>query len=167
MEEKQTPASIYKPDLSLKRKLGNVDISKLIDEDVVKKVEQVMESSADKILTEVSGEIANINRYISIVKDKGQFSVICKSELVAAAFSVKSKAGICGYPLISALAKSLYLFCETRKDNEKLTKQELDIISWHGEAISAILAKQLKEDDNDFARELQSELEKIKATFIK
>jgi hypothetical protein len=126
-----------------------------------------MENSSDKILDEVFNEVSSIRDNIYLMKKKGELSADCKNKLVKSAFSVKSIAGLCSYPLVSALAKSLYLFCETRKDDAKLTKQEIDIISWHDNAISAILAKQLKEDNNEFGKGLLIELEKIKSTFIK
>lgn len=169
MEEldKNNNVAVYKPDLSLKKKIGNIDLSQALDEAVIKKAEKVVEDSSDKILNEVTNEVTAIKKHIKSIQEKGIFSPDEKSQIVATAFSVKSKAGLCHYTLISELAKSLYLFCETRKDNVKLTKQEVDIISWHGDAISAILSRQIKVSDDDFGRELLSELEKIKASFIK
>ncbi len=165
MEEKK-PAMIYNPDFSLKRKIGNVDISKIIDETVIKKGESIIEDSADRILQEILQEVTIIDNHINMLQEQKQFTGNSKAEIISVAFSIKSKAGLCGYPLVSALAKSLHLFCETQADGTKLLKQQLDIILWHREAIRAVLSNKLKDKNSEFAKALLVELEKIKTNFL-
>jgi hypothetical protein len=156
--------AVFEPNFSLKKKIGNINISSILNEKVIAKAEMVIESSSDFLKKDIASEIDQIN---SIISASEGMSINSLNKIIPLAFSVKSHAGLCGYPLISAMAKSLYLFCEAREQiDAPLTKQEQEIITWHGQTITTIFQKNITQGEgSEFGKGLLSELGNIKEKF--
>lgn len=155
---------VYEPNFSLKKKIGNINLNTILNEKVIAKAEMVVESSSDLLKQNVLSEIEQVNALIGLGE---KLNVEAFKQIVPLAFSIKSHAGLCGYPLISAIAKSLYLFCEAREQVQTpLTKQEKDIALWHGQTITIIFQRNITQDESgEFGKGLISELSNIKEKF--
>lgn len=166
MNSKQKEISVFEPNFSLKKKIGNINISTVLNDQAIMRAQKVVESSSDYLKKEISDEISQINE---ITKQKNQniLSIDSTKNIIPLAFSIKSHAGICGYPLISTVAKSLYLFCEAVSlKKTELNEQESNIVSWHIDTISIIFDKNITENESStFGKGLVAELVKIKEKF--
>lgn len=162
MDDQKTPA-IYEPDKSLKEKVGST--VNLIPEERIKAAEKVVERSAGDILKQIGDEIEKIYAIKSRVKNPESFSNDIYDDIIKSAFSIKSSASICGYPILTSIAKSLYLFCESKKD-KVIDEKAMDIILWHITSMKIVLDRRAKGNAGKFYGELSDLLEEIKTKFI-
>ncbi len=162
----ENTVKIFEPDFSLKRKLGGIDITFILNEQVIQRAEKAIDSSSRKIFGQISAEIRKLQKKVDKLKKSRAISQSEMQELIDSAFFVKSKAGFIEYQLITLLAMSLYLFCEKRLRAKSLSEQEIEIIYWHVESIITIFDHEVKDHTSDFGKELQEELKKIKIKFI-
>jgi len=160
---------VFEPDKSLQAKVGG-SISKVLSGKAVEAAEKVVENSAGEILKLVSLEIEKIRAVPASVNEAVEKKVpVPKAEvdkLIASAFFIKSNAGLCGYQLVSEMAKSLYLFVETRNSAIAINEQEFEIIAWHIEAIAELIKQKQQSVETDFGKELLKQLAVIKSQFV-
>lgn len=103
----------YKPDFSLKEKIGkDINMSEIFTKDVIENSQQVINKTQKDFLKWVENDLKTLeNAYLALTKNQAgdKENLI---EVKRAAFSVKAQAGTFGFDLGSAVAKSLYDFCE-------------------------------------------------------
>ncbi len=157
---------IYEPDTSLKARVGKAGIMRLSNILVIQEAERVVLSFGHKILKELAIEVSKIEKILALLKRDNNLSTDSIRSLVSSAFFIKSNAGFCDYPLISAMGRSLYLFCETCRKKGKVDSKEVTIIGWHIESIKVIMDKQIKAMGGTFGKELLIQLEKFKDKFV-
>lgn len=101
----------YKPDFSLKEKIG-VNINEILTKEVVNDSQEVINKSRKDFLKWVDNDLQTLeSAYAELEKapDTGSAYAI---EIQKSAFSCKAQAGTFGFDLGSAVAKSLYDFLE-------------------------------------------------------
>ncbi len=100
------------PDFSLKEKIGkDINVKEIFTKDVVEESQEVINETAEDFLKWVENDLSAIHdAYEALCKTPDDES--CLKAMKKFAFTMKSQAGTFGYDLGSAVAKSLYDFCE-------------------------------------------------------
>lgn len=166
MIKKEEEILIYEPDMTLKERIGKAGLKRLTNSLILEQAEKVVDGFGNKILKALSNEVITIERILTTLKKEGTISPDSMKKLVSSAFFIKSNAGFCDYQLISAIGKSLYLYCETSRKKGQMDAKEIAIINWHIESIKTILEKQIKAGGGAFGRELLIQLDKFKMKFV-
>lgn len=136
--EQQTDDEVieFKPDFSLKEKIGkDINISEIFTKDVIENSQQVINKTQKDFLKWVENDLRNIENSLSALSKNQEAGAQYLQEVKRAAFSVKAQAGTFGFDLGSAVAKSLYDFCETMYRNDP---GHLIIIRKHADTLNTI-----------------------------
>ena len=149
----------YKPDFSLKEKIGkDVNMSDIFSKDAIEASQVVINKTQKDFLKWVENDLKTLeNAYNAVVKNQaaGTENV---DEIKRSAFSVKAQAGTFGFDLGSAVAKSLYDFCETQY---KIDPNHLIIIRKHLDTLNTIFHKGVVGDGGKMGGAVHSALGKL------
>ena len=144
---------IIEADYSLKKKAGNVDISKYISPEKVRQAEEVVETKKAQMQEDIYNDILELEKAfiklpeVADVKPSLLF-------ITDTALNVKSNAAMANYILATEFAKSLYQFCMNLSD---LDDNDAKIVKAHIDALKNIF-KYKKTDTGD-----QTDRELLKA----
>lgn len=151
---------IYAPDRTLHAKIGNVDLDRIITPQVIRSAQEAIAQSADQFLNECTLALQDLDRSSEeFFKSPGDAERLLPP-IVNAAFSIKTKAGLGGYDLISTLAKSLQQHCELL-EGKKPAPKNLDLIRWHIGSIKLLLAGRVKGNGGGAGTAIMAELQRI------
>lgn len=149
----------YKPDFSLKEKIGkDVNMSDIFSKDAIEASQQVINKTQKDFLKWVENDLKTLeNAYGAVIKNQaaGAENV---DEIKRSAFSVKAQAGTFGFDLGSAVAKSLYDFCETQYQSDP---NHLIIIRKHLDTLNTIFHKGVVGDGGKMGGAVHSALGKL------
>lgn len=145
--DKETPpdetVKILPPDYTLRKKVGNADLGRLLSPQIVAAAQQVITQSADQFFDECVTDVQKLERGIQDIGSAPDKTEQILHEMSAVTFSLRTKAGIGGYDLVSVLAKSLHQHC-TQTGDSALTPTQLRIMQWHVESLVQLLKLKVK-----------------------
>lgn len=133
-------AQVIPPPDDLKRKAVNFKkgLNLELSESETRKVEGVVEASADRFLTEIGDKLQAV-RVQSANLSEGDPSVAGYLDAIrSVSLDIKGMGGTFGYPLLSAIAKSLNDFT---KKMDTATETQLSVIRHHLDALQVILVQ--------------------------
>lgn len=150
----------FKPNFGLKEKIGNdITISEILTADAIKNSQQVINDSQKDFLKWVDNDLKTLD---ALYKEAAKDSSKALEHVVAiqkSAFSVKAQSGTFGYDLGSAIAKSLYDFCENNymvgDDNHLL------VIRKHIDTLNTIFRRNVQGDGGNVGQQVYSALGKL------
>lgn len=152
---------LYEPDRGLKEKLGDdVTMDDILSPKVVEEAEKVIERAHDDLLAGIRNELKVLEQALDNLREEPEATTPFK-HLVGAAFAIKSTAGMCGYPMASALAKSLHVFCEFGRRAGPVSDRDVKIISCHLDAIRAVFVQKIPGYGGKTGRSVMTELERL------
>lgn len=147
------------PDFALKNKIGkDVNISEIFNTEAIKASQQVINDSQKDFLKWVENDLRNLESYFAAVRkdqSKGDEAV---TEVKKAAFSIKAQSGTFGFDLGSAVAKSLYDFCE---NNYTQNPDHLVILRKHIDTLKTIFHKKIVGDGGKVGAAVHTALGKL------
>ncbi len=153
--------TILPPDYTLKKAIGNVEMSKMLDEAVVAQAQQNVDSKQEDFLQWIGEDIAKLERAFTDLTVKLKPGNLHLEELRRIAISIKSQAGTFGFTLASSVARSLYTFC----DNFGFTEAQALVLRKHIDAIKLILQKRITGDGGPVGQELLKDMAKLVSKF--
>ena len=166
MPNETTPdddVKILPPDHALLKKLEGADLNQLLSIKVVEAAQGVISQASDQFLDECLSHFAELQKAQKTLETDATKVQAELGKMVAASFALKSKAGLGGYDLISAIAKSLHQRCELLVGKSPTTTS-LSLIRWHIDSMGQLLAMKVKGTGGNAGAAIQAELDKIAAT---
>jgi len=154
-------AVILEADQTLMRKLGGVSLDKIISTDAIKSAEGIISNAASSLYDDCLKESESLQTITAQLEKTPQLDEATTKKIIDVSFAIKSKAGQSGYDLVSALAKSLHLFCEGMPNTHSETSA-LKIIIWHMKSIRQLLAANMRGIGGSVGTAIMTEMEKLK-----
>lgn len=153
---------VFQPDMSLKQKLGtNVSFDQVVTAEVVTSAEEVIVTSSGDILAGLLEDLGRLQLAVAPLKANSVGSTTL-ADVIAAAFAIKSNAGLCGYPFASSLAKSLHVYCEIETARaQPLSEKSLKIIRTQVAGLNTIFANKITGDGGQIGAAILGELNKL------
>jgi hypothetical protein len=160
MERNDTASEtiIYEPDYSLKHKLGGYQS---LEDILVPRLIEEAERTVTKM--ELLEQLLEDMRHLKAETSKLKSSSI--PVIIEMAFSIKSKAGLCGYSLASALGKSLHVFCETLEPDAVLGTKEQEIIRCLVQALKTVFDQKVTGNGGAVGEAITAELKRLAVRF--
>jgi hypothetical protein len=128
----------------------------------VQSAQQVIANASDQLLEESVAEAAALERIMAGLSIPEKLKQTL-ADIYSHAFSLKSKAGLGGYDLVSILAKSLQQYCE-RIGDSNITTANRAIIKWHIESLRRLLDMKVKGAGGTIGAAILAELSKLGLT---
>lgn len=150
----------YKPDFSLKEKIGkDININEILNTENIKASQQVINDSQKDFLKWVDNDLKTLEAFYRQAASDPSNALTAVVDIQKSAFSVKSQSGTFGYDLGSAIAKSLYDFCENNYvvgDNKHIL-----VIRKHIDTLNTIFHKNIKGDGGKIGQQVYDALGKL------
>ncbi len=157
---------ILPQDYTLKKKIGpGVDIRDILQPEIIEKSQELIGEGRPEFLEEVKIELASLDTAYQAAMENLSASDAGKhiSELRRAAFSIKSKAGTFGFDLATAVAKSLYTFCDRHWRPEE---NHMTVLAKHIETLQVIFSQNIEGDGGEIGRNLLADMQKLVKKFV-
>ena len=153
---------VFQPDTSLKQKLGpHASFDQVVGNEAMTAAEDVIAKSSAEILAGLLEELGHLQEAAAQLKANSPGSTAL-TRVIVAAFSIKSSAGLCGYPFASSLAKSLHVFCELDAvRHQPLSPKSLKIIQSQIAGLKTIFANKITGDGGQVGAAILDELRKL------
>jgi len=163
MAEEEKKAKILEPENRIKKKIGeHVDVFALIPAEVVERAEKEVEKVKDSFSNDNKKDIQNLRKIFDEMKNdmlEGRTSFdFVSAKIAESVLDVKSRAGMCGYPLATEVATSLLKFCNKKGGTKE---RDIKIIDTHISALETIYRDGITGDGGHVGRSIISELKKI------
>lgn len=123
-----------------------------LDVEILKKVEEKIESMAGDYSTWVADELLRLDEALRKLKDPEANLRHVMARINRGAHEMRGQGGIFGYPLITEFAKSLFL--TTSKHYQSLTDNEYELIKAHIDAIKVVINEKVEGDGGETGRAL-------------
>lgn len=153
---------VLEADQSMMRKLGGISLDKIISTDAIKSAETIISSAASSLYDDCVKEGNNLQGIAVQLEQSGKLDATTTKKIIDISFSIKAKSGQSGHDLISALAKSLHLFCEDALASHS-GESGIKIILWHMKSIRQLLAANTRGTGGPIGTAIIAEMEKLKA----
>ena len=151
---------IHAPDKTLHKKIGNVNLDQVLSPQIVKTAQGRIEQAAEEFAADSIEQLKELTTVMNSLSQAPDDTTNLMPQVINAAFSLKTKTGIGGYDLVSALAKSLQLYAEQLGD-KPLGQKNLEIMQWHMASITALLTAKIKGDGGPTGVAIRQEIEKL------
>lgn len=154
----------YKPDMSLKLKIGkDINIGEILSNENIKGAQQVINDSQKDFVKWIENDLRTLEGYFAEAYADADNALNAVVGIQKYAFSIKSQSGTFGYDLGSAIAKSLYDFCENNYvvgDNKHIL-----IIRKHLDTLNTIFRKRITGDGGAIGQQIYQELGRLITKF--
>ncbi len=155
-ETRADGTQIIKPDYSLKEKLGDLDINKVLSSEKVQQAEEIIEERKEDFSKEVAEDILELEKiYEKALKKPADYKVHV-GKMMNVTLNIKSSSGIFGYPLATRFAQSLFSFLSVVKNLDEVSARMMDA---HIKALKMIYRDNIQGDGGDAGKELLRELQ--------
>jgi hypothetical protein len=153
---------IFQPDTALKEKLGpNASFDQIVSPQAIAAAQDVITQSSDDILAALKADLMRLQHGVDRLA-AGQAAEAALQPVIEAAFAIKSKAGLCGYPFASALAKSLHVFCELDTiRTQPLAAKSIQIIRSQAAGLRTVFTNKITGDGGKVGAAILGELQKL------
>lgn len=160
MELEDSEVVELKPDFSLKNKIGkDVQLRDVFTKESIKESQQVINDSQKDFLKWVENDLKNLENAYSSARADPSASTVSADEIKRGAFSIKAQAGTFGFTLGSAIAKSLYDFCE--KDYREAEPGHLIVIRKHIDTLNTIFHQRIEGDGGKIGLAIHKDLGRL------
>ncbi|MBM3618717.1 MAG: hypothetical protein FJX23_09300 [Alphaproteobacteria bacterium] len=154
----------YKPDFSLKNKIGkDVSIGEILTTTNIKDAQGVINDSQKDFVKWIENDLRTLEGYFAEAYADADNALDAVVGIQKYAFSIKSQSGTFGYDLASAIAKSLYDFCENNYvvgDNKHIL-----IIRKHLDTLNVIFKRKITGDGGNVGQQVYQALGKLITKF--
>jgi len=155
--DKSADVKVFAPDRSLQAKVGTTVLDKLFTPEVIKNAEEKIVESQDNFVAEGFKNIDELEGLLGEIRKKPTEISRLLNNIITVAFALKSQAGIGGYDLIAALAKSLHVYCE---ESEKIefNEKNIEIIEWHITSLRKLASAEIKGTGGEIGEKIMAEI---------
>lgn len=149
---------VYQPDMRLREKLGRgLSLEKMFTIEIIEEAQKAVASMeaelTEKLLLEF-GLLANAAQFI----EPGEGQQMRLSRTGEIAFAIKCHAGFCNYPLVSALARALYLFCDLLNEG-KISAREIEVVHCIVNGIRVVFEQKITGDGGAVGKAIAVEVQ--------
>lgn len=127
-----------------------------IDPEIMKLVESKIQDMAGDYATWIADEIVKLDRTLHELKNEGAPIRDLINKINKYAHEMRGQGGLFGYPLITEISKSLFLF--TQKGQSVVPENEFELLKAHVDAIKVVVSERVEGDGGDIGRALLSGL---------
>ena len=159
VQSEKNQVKIIAADLSLKKKLGSASLDQIFSAKVVQRAQDVIKESSDEFIKECFDELNNLKQAVNKLSDEKKSQTAIR-DVISSSFSIKAKAAIGGYDLVSTIANSLHLRCEIL-GSESVVPSSLAIIKWHEDTLGSLLKLGVKGSGGQMGDAILQELGKV------
>ncbi|MEK9968011.1 MAG: Hpt domain-containing protein [Ferrovibrio sp.] len=141
----------------LKRKAVNykTGMSIKLDEETLKKVEQLVENSSAEFLNETVESLKGLREALGRAASDPSARREVLEHIREEAFQIKGMGGVFGYPLLTEFAKSLHDFL---KELEDLDELQQEIVSIHVDTLYVVVSHRIKGSGGALEAQLRASL---------
>jgi len=158
LNEEEDEAIIVKADYTLLRKFAGASLDKIFSPEAISAAEKAITDAAGGLYAECVEEGKKLQTLVARLKEGPSAATL--QDLIDTAFSAKTKAGLAGFDLVAALAKSLQILCE-KTSLAELVPATIQIIEWHIQSISQLLTLKVKGNGGEAGKAILAEIEKL------
>jgi hypothetical protein len=154
-------ARIIRPNLTLNSKV-TVGGPGAVDEAMLEKAEQVIQSMSDDYLKWVKDDLARLAKAFAVLKSAGGQSPDTAAQLdaiFAVSHDIKGQGGSFDYQLMTTVGNQLCRFIEAL--NGKADAAAIEVIELHVNALQAVMAQKLKGDGGAIGKKFLAGLEQV------
>jgi HPt (histidine-containing phosphotransfer) domain-containing protein len=141
----------------LKRKAVNykTGMSIKLDEETLKKMEQLVENSSAEFLNETVDSLKGLREALGRAATDPSARREVLDHIREEAFQIKGMGGVFGYPLLTEFAKSLHDFL---KELEDLDELQQEIVSIHVDTLYVVVSHKIKGSGGPLEAQLRASL---------
>lgn len=141
----------------LKRKAVNykTGMSIKLDEETLKKMEQLVENSSAEFLSETVESLKGLREALGRAATEPSARREVLDHIREEAFQIKGMGGVFGYPLLTEFAKSLHDFL---KELEDLDELQQEIVSIHVDTLYVVVSHKIKGSGGPLEAQLRASL---------
>lgn len=141
----------------LKRKAVNykTGMSIKLDEETLKKMEQLVENSSAEFLNETVESLKGLREALGRAATDPSARREVLDHIREEAFQIKGMGGVFGYPLLTEFAKSLHDFL---KELEDLDELQQEIVSIHVDTLYVVVSHKIKGSGGPLEAQLRASL---------
>lgn len=151
---------IHEPDRGLQIKVGMTNLDQVFTPKLVEESQTLIEESAESFWEESLVLMESVKKTIAALQTASGNEGPALKQLVDDAFAIKTKTGIGGYTLITALAKSLQHHAEcAQKDG--LSAKLMAALKWHIDSMEQFFTLRLKGDGGATGAAIMKELARL------
>lgn len=157
---------VYMPDTRLKDKLGNgLTLEKLFTIEIIEEAQKVVSSLEEELTAKLLLEFGLLEVASKRLQPTAEehITLVTISEI---AFAIKSHAGFCNYPLVSALARALYLFCDMLHEG-RITPKEIEVVLCIVNGIRVVFDQKITGDGGAVGKAIAVEVQDMVLTAAK
>ncbi len=156
--QQEDNVKIFEPDHGLHVKIGGTSLDQVLPPEAVEAAQAVIQESADQFLAESFTEMDKLEAAFGNWRKAAGADGL--TAIVRTAFAVKTAAGVGGYDLVAALAKSLHLYCE-RSLEVGAPPLKASILEWHVSSLRTLLTARIKGMGGAAGEAVMAEVEKL------
>lgn len=158
-------AKIFKALVGINKKLGkNAKFQDVVDKATIQEAEQTASKLQIFFQQAIADDFKELKRVVERLKPHN-ISNREYNKIYDLSFSLKSRAGNAGLALVSKVANSLYLFCDTLLDSN-FPIDGYDVVKVHFHAIEQILTAKFDSENTEKALRLLNGLETLRNKVI-
>jgi HPt (histidine-containing phosphotransfer) domain-containing protein len=141
----------------LKRKAVNykTGLSLKLDEETLKKMEQLVENSSAQFLDETVEGLKTLREQLGRAATDPSSRAEVLEHIREESFQIKGMGGVFGYPLLTEFAKSLHDFLKELTDLDELQQE---IVSIHIDTLYVVVAHRIKGSGGPLEAQLRASL---------
>lgn len=133
-----------------------VDIPR-INPEIISMVEAKVNEMAGDYSTWVASEITRLADNLNKLREPGANVRLLFQQINASAHEMRSQGGLFGYPLVTDVCKSLFLY--TNKNAAALSDNEFELLKAHVDAVRVIIGQKIGGDGGDTGKALLTGLQ--------
>lgn len=158
--ETDSKVTILPPDRSLQKKIGTADLGRILSPEAIGKAQDVIASAADAFLQESLAETEKLENLLQSLEDSKEKNREALRNMTAAAFNLRSKAGLGGYDLVANLARSLHRYGEQIAETQAAAVNTA-LMAWHIDSIKRLLNLGVKGMGGELGAAIMVELNRL------
>lgn len=150
-----------RPNETLKRKALNFEkgLGLTLTDQEQAHVESAVDNSRDSFISQVAGKLRILRQVLLAIADSEPNQELIEQTRTES-YAIKGLGATFGFPLLTAVAKSLNDYVEAR---ERLNRRQVEVVRLHVDMLYVVLAERLTRIDPEREQELLDAFEKLTA----
>ena len=151
-----------RPNETLKRKALNFEkgLGLTLTEEEQAHVETAVDNSRDTFISQVAGKLRILRQVLLAIADSEPNPELIEQTRTES-YAIKGLGATFGFPLLTAVAKSLNDYVEERR--KALNRRQVEVVRLHVDMLYVVLAERLTKVDPEREQELLNAFEKLTA----
>ena len=149
---------ILKPDDSLHKAVGNVNLNNVISETKLEKAAQVVEEKTQDFMQTLKSEFGKLEAVYSKLGDAAANPKELLWQIAFISLEIKGVSGLCGYTMMPKIARSLHECTDKGTDMDERKKT---IIKAHIDTLRYIFEKGKESENTEIAKTLVVEFDNL------